>query len=153
MKLGLITVGKGSPSWADDAVADYGRRIRRFGGLQETTLKPEPFKGDVDAVRHAEGKRILGAIKPRDRLVALDERGERLSTEAFAAMLRQGMGAEGRCIFALGGPYGHSPAVRDAAWKSVRLSDLVLNHQVARVLFYEQVYRAFTLMNGVPYHH
>jgi 23S rRNA (pseudouridine1915-N3)-methyltransferase len=153
MKLTLLTVGKGSPPWADGAVADYAKRIRRFGGIEEIVLKPEPFRGDVDAVRAAEGKRILGRVRPRDRLVALDERGLQHDSHAFAGLLQDGLGSEGRCVFAMGGPYGHAPEVRAAAWRTVRLSTLVLNHQVARVLFYEQIYRAHTLLNGVPYHH
>lgn len=153
MKLWVLGVGRGAPRWADDAVTDYTKRMRRFGGVGEHVLKPESFRGDVDAVRAAEAKRILGWVKPRDRLVALDERGEAPSTEAFADLLREGLLAEGRLVFAMGGPYGHDPSVRHAAWRVVRLSSLVLNHQVARVVLMEQLYRAFTLHHGIPYHH
>jgi 23S rRNA (pseudouridine1915-N3)-methyltransferase len=59
----------------------------------------------------------------------------------------------GTVVFAIGGPYGHGEAVRARAWRTVRLSDLVLNHEVARVVLYEQLYRALTLLEGVPYHH
>ena len=153
MKIRLLTVGKGKTSWADEAVGTYARRLRRYGGLEETTLKPERFKGDVEAVRDAEAERILGAISSRDLLVALDERGDAPDSHAFAALIDEGLGAEGSLVFALGGPYGHGPAVRARAWKTVRLSNLVLNHQVARVLFYEQLYRGFTILRGEPYHH
>jgi len=60
---------------------------------------------------------------------------------------------QGTVVFAMGGPYGHDPSVRAAAWRTVRLSDLVLNHEVARVVLYEQLYRALTLLEGAPYHH
>jgi 23S rRNA (pseudouridine1915-N3)-methyltransferase len=153
VKLKLVTVGKGAPSWADAAVADYAKRLRRLGGVEEHTLKPEKFRGDVDAVRRAEGGRILQFIKPRDRLVVLDERGVGLSTEDFTKLLESGLQAEASLVFTIGGPYGHDPAVRQRAWRVVRLSDMVLNHQVARVVWFEQVYRAMTLMNGTPYHH
>lgn len=153
MKLRLVGIGKGGPAWADAAVADYATRLRRFGGLEELELKPEPFRGDVEAVRAAEAERLLARIGPRDRLVALDERGEDLDTEAFARLVETGLGAEGALWFALGGPYGHGPEVRRRAWRTVRLSSLVLNHQLARVVVVEQIYRAFTLLRGMPYHH
>jgi len=153
VKLRLLTVGKGSPNWADDAVHDYGRRLRRFGGLEEIGLRPEKFRGDIQAVRDAEAQRILGRVGPGDRLIALDERGSAPSTEQFAKLLDQGLREGRHLVFAMGGPYGHGAAVRDKAWKVVRLSSMVLNHQVARVVFYEQVYRAFTVLKGIPYHH
>jgi 23S rRNA (pseudouridine1915-N3)-methyltransferase len=153
VKLRLVTVGKGSTDWADAACEDYGKRLRRFGGVEEVCLKPEVFRGDVDAVRRAEAARLLGALSERDRLVALDERGISPDSHGFAALIEEGLLAEGRLVFAIGGPYGHDESVRRAAWRTVRLSSLVLNHQVARVVWFEQVYRAMTLLNGVPYHH
>jgi 23S rRNA (pseudouridine1915-N3)-methyltransferase len=148
----VLVVGRGRSSWADEAVADYTGRVRRFGGVGEEDLKAEPFRGDVDRVRTAEGERVLSRVGPRDRLVVLDERGERLDSEAFAALVDQGRQLGG-VVFAIGGPYGHAPAVRSAAWRVIRLSDLVLNHHLARVVLYEQLYRALTLIEGIPYHH
>ncbi len=153
MKLRLISVGKGAPTWADEATQDYARRLRRLGGLDEVVLKPELFRGDVEAVRNAEAERILARVSPRDRLVALDERGETLSTEGFVELLTEGLRAEGALVFALGGPYGHGAAVRERAWRVLRLSSMVLNHQVARVVLAEQLYRATTVIDGTPYHH
>lgn len=153
MKLRLVVVGRGGVPWADAAVDDWGRRLKRYGGIEETALRPELFRGDVDAVRDAEAKRVLAEVGPRDRLVALDERGERLDTHQFAGLVEQGLGAGGSLVLAIGGPYGHGAAVRAAAWRTLRLSDLVLNHEVARVVLYEQLYRAFTVLRGEPYHH
>ena len=121
------------------------------GGIEEHSVRPERFRGDVEVVRRAEAERLLAA-GARAQLVALDERGETLSTEAFARLVDEGRRA-GRLAFALGGPYGHGAALRASAWRTVRLSELVLNHEVARVLLYEQLYRAMTLLEGVPYHH
>ncbi len=149
----LLTVGRGSTAWADEAVNDYAKRSRRYGGIEELRLKPERFRGDVAAVRSAEGARILGALRDRDRLICLDERGRDPDSDGFAALLEQGMQAEGRLVFAIGGPYGHDPLVRERAWRVVRLSRLVLNHEVARLVLYEQLYRAWTLLHGAPYHH
>lgn len=153
MKLRLLALGKGAPGWADEAFEDYARRLRRHGGLEEVVLKPEPFRGDVDAVRAAEAERLLARVGSRDRLVALDERGEDLGTDGFVELLRAGLRAEGSLVFAIGGPYGHGPKVRERAWRVVRLSSLVLNHQIARVVLVEQIYRGFTVIDGIPYHH
>lgn len=148
----LLIVGRSRCPWADEAVADWTRRLRRWGGLVEEDVKAEPFRGDVEAVRSAEAARLLARVGPRDRLVALDERGERLDTEGFAALVDAGR-QQGPVVFALGGPYGHGAELRRAAWRTVRLSDLVLNHEVARVVLVEQLYRALGVLEGSPYHH
>lgn len=153
MSLRLVCVARKAPRWADDAVADYVKRLRRHGGLDEVQLKPSRFTGDVDAVRAEESDRLLALVSPRDRLVCLDERGDALDTEGFAALVDEGRQAGGDLVFALGGPYGHDARARAAAWRTVRLSSLVLNHQVARVLVVEQIYRAFCVLEGSPYHH
>lgn len=150
-RLKVALVGKGRCAWADAAVDDYGRRLKRHGKLEEISVKPELFRGDVDAVRAAEGLRLRKALD-RDVLVALDERGERLDTDGFADLLGE-LALRGSVGFALGGAYGLDASVRAAAARTVRLSDLVLNHEVARVVLYEQLYRAVTLREGIPYHH
>jgi len=121
--------------------------------LEIVELRPEPDRGDPAAVRAAEGRRLLERIGPRDRLVVLDERGLAPDTPAFRDLLVEGLGAEGRLWWAVGGSWGHDEAVRQRAWRVVRLSSLVMNHDLARVVLVEQIYRAFTLLHGVPYHH
>lgn len=154
MRVRVLVVGKGSTAWADAAVDDYARRLRRHGQVEEVRLKPERFRGDEARVRAAEGRRILDKVGDRDLLVALDERGQRLSTPQFADLLREArLSGATRLVFAIGGPYGHDPGVRSAARRTVRLSDLVLNHEVARVVLYEQLYRAAKIVAGEPYHH
>lgn len=148
----MRVAGKGRCAWADDAVLDYGRRVQRLGGFDEQLVKPELFRGDVEAVRAAEASRVLQRVGPRDVLIALDERGEALATEGFAERLDRWR-QEGTVVFAIGGPYGHGAAVRAQSRASVRLSSMVLNHELARVVLVEQLYRALTVLEGVPYHH
>lgn len=150
-RFGVWVVGRPRSGWANEAVEDYTRRIRRYGGVEERFVRPERFRGDPEAVRQAEADRLLGAIG-RARLVALDERGKALDSLAFAGLVDEGR-QSGALAFAIGGPYGHGEALRQAAWRTVRLSELVLNHEVARVVLYEQLYRALTLLEGAPYHH
>jgi len=148
----VLVVGRARCDWAQTAADDYTKRLRRYGGVEEDEIRNEPFRGDIDAVRNAEAERIVARVGPRDRLVALDERGERLDSHAFATLVDQGR-QQGTVLFAIGGPYGHGAPVRTRAWRTVRLSDLVLNHELARVVLYEQLYRALTLLEGAPYHH
>ena len=148
----LLTVGRSRAGWASEAIAEWAKRLGRAGGFEEVAIRAEPFRGDEERVRQAEGERLLEHVGPRDRLVVLDERGDRLDTKAFAALVDAAR-QSGRVVFAIGGPYGHAEPVRAAAWRTVRLSDLVLNHEIARVVLVEQLYRAITLLEGGPYHH
>lgn len=148
----LVTVGRSNCKWAEQATGDYAKRLRRYGGIQEETVKHETFRGDVAAVKRAEGQRILKRLAPRDCVVALDERGLSLSSHEFAELMEQGR-QRGQVVFCIGGAYGLDPGVRERAWKTITLSPMVLNHEVARVVLYEQVYRAMTILSGVPYHH
>ena len=154
MKAVLLRVGKGRTRWADEAADDYGKRLRRNLPLTEERVKPSRFRGDEQAVRDAEARAILDRIKPGDRLVALDERGELPTTQGFTDLISAATreGAH-RLVFAIGGPYGHGEAVRDQAWRTVALSRMVLNHELARVVLVEQLYRASTLLWGGSYHH
>lgn len=154
MKLVILTVGQGGFPWAEAAVQEYAKRLRRWGGLEQEVVKVEKYRGDLVAVRTAESARLLGRVGPRDRLVALDERGEDLDTYGFVALVQAArMDGVGRLVFAFGGAYGHDPSLRERAHRVVRLSAAVLNHDIARIVLAEQLYRVMTLAEGVPYHH
>ena len=153
MKAVLLRVGRGRTSWADDGVADYSRRLTRMK-YEERLIKPARFTGNVEAVRREEADRILQQLKPGDRLIALDERGALLTTEQVAGLVRTAASASTRrLVFAIGGPYGHGAEVRARAHKVVALSGMVLNHELARVVLVEQLYRVSTLLWGGSYHH
>jgi len=150
----VCCVGKPGHPWAEPAVQDYARRLRRWDGIEDRWIKPERFRGDADAVRAAESGRVLATVTPRDTLVALDERGQAVDTDGFRALIEAArLDGVTRLIFAIGGAYGHAPSLRDRADRTVQLSRLVLNHEVARIVLYEQIYRSYAAMNGVPYHH
>ncbi len=154
MKLATIWVGKGRVQWAEAGSTEYTRRLPKHLGYQDIQLKPSTYKGNEAVVRDAEAQSILASIKSGDRLVAMDERGLDLTSEAFASLIDSAaqLGTK-RLVFAIGGPYGHGTAVRNQAWKTVRLSRMVLNHSMARMLLSEQLYRASTLLWGGQYHH
>lgn len=153
MKAVLLRVAKGRVGWADTAVAHYAKRLQRMK-LVEERIPTARFRGDVEAVRAEEAQLILSRLRPRDRLIALDERGELPSTETLAQWVdRSAHAGVGRLVFAIGGPYGHGAAVREAAWRSLALSKMVTNHELARVFMVEQLYRVSTVLWGGAYHH
>ncbi len=133
-------------AWADEACAEWGRRIGRYLPFEEALLRA--------GTASEESARLSAVVPPRGRLVVLDERGVAMGSEAFAALI-DGAAREGasHLVYAIGGAYGHAPDVRARAWKVVRMSDLVLAHAVARVVLLEQIYRACTIRAGEPYHH
>jgi 23S rRNA (pseudouridine1915-N3)-methyltransferase len=154
VKVATVWVGKGRVKWADAGSTEYTRRLPHHLGYKEVQIKPAPFKGNKAEVKTTEAGKILEQIKSGDRLVALDERGMDLSSEAFANLIDEAtkLGTR-RLVFAIGGPFGHGEEVRNQAWKTVRLSHMVLNHSMARMLLSEQLYRASTLLWGGQYHH
>lgn len=133
---------------------EYLARVRHVLPAEEWVLKPATFRGSVEAVRKDEGARLLERLKAGDVFYVLDERGQALGTEAWRDLVQGAMnGGARRVVFALGGPYGHGDEVRQRAARMLSLSPLVLNHQVARVVVAEQLYRVVSLMRGEPYHH
>lgn len=146
MKLVAASVRAGRTGWADEACAEWSRRIARYLPFEEVAIRP----GNAAE----EAQRLFAHVPPRGRLVALDERGTTLTSEAFAGLV-DAAAREGatHVVYAIGGAYGHAPDVRARAWKVVRMSDWVLAHAVARVVLLEQIYRACTIRAGEPYHH
>ena len=154
MEIHLVVIGTRPPEWVVEGFVHYARRLPRNLPFEEERVKPTRFRGDVEAVRAAEAEALLARVKPGDRLIALDERGELPTTEAFTGWIDDSARAGvRRIVFAIGGPYGHGPAVRKAAWKTLALSRMVLNHELARAALVEQLYRASTLLWGGSYHH
>jgi 23S rRNA (pseudouridine1915-N3)-methyltransferase len=150
----VLTVGKPSRGWSQTAVEDYERRLRRWDGVDSLWVKAELYRGDVDAVRDAEASRVRGHVHERDVLVLMDERGRDLDTHEFTSLIENArINSVQRLLFAIGGAYGHAHSLAPSAQHVIRLSSMVLNHEVARVVLYEQIYRAYTLIHGVPYHH
>ena len=153
MKVVILRVAKGNVSWADEATAVYLNRIQRHWKVSEAKLKLAP-KGEVKKRRKIESAQIKSFLGVRDRLILLEERGEQASTETLASWLEMAMNmGTQRLVFAIGGPFGHDESLHPQAWKKLGLSKMVLNHEVARVVLAEQLYRASTIIYGGQYHH
>lgn len=154
MKLLVIAVGQRVPDWAQTAWADYAKRFPPELRLELKAIKTEPRSGGktTEQIMTAERQRIEAAIPSCTHVVALDERGSALTTAALAAKLSQWQGQGGDVALLIGGPDGLHPALRQAAHERIRLSDLTLPHAMVRVLLVEQLYRAWSINAGHPYH-
>lgn len=156
MKLLLLAIGQRQPAWADAAWADFAKRFPAEMRLELKALKAEPRTSGRNAEQcvAAERARFEQALQPLKgvRRVALDERGERLTTRALADRI-EAWRADGRDVALLiGGPDGLDDALVAGSDERLRLSDLTLPHALARVVLAEALYRAWTLAQGHPYH-
>lgn len=153
-KIGFIWVGKLKESFARDGCGLYWKKLSRFFQLDEAVIKDAPGKLPPLEKNKVEGERILSKVKPGDTLIILDELGERLTSRSLADLVRKWTDAPNqRPVFVIGGPFGLSDEVKQAARQTIRLSDMTLPHELARLLLLEQLYRAGTIHKNMPYHH
>ena len=155
MKIALLFVGKTESGYLPAAIAMYVTRLSRYVSV-EVKVTPEPKNAgslSEQEQKKREGELILAAAGEGE-LLLLDERGKELSSVEFAHFLSQKMqGAAKRLTFVAGGAYGFSEAVYARADGQIALSRMTFSHQMVRLIFVEQLYRAFTIMSGAPYHH
>ncbi len=153
MKLLVVAVGQRQPAWADLAWADFAKRFPPEMRLELKAVKAEPRQGKSAAqCIAAEARRIETALSKGVRRVLLDQRGARLSTAQVAERMRLWRGDGRDVAFVIGGPDGLHPTLEATADETLRLSDLTLPHALARVLLAEALYRAWSVLEGHPYH-
>lgn len=154
MKLLVAAIGQRQPAWAGEAWADFAKRFPPEMRLELKALKAEPRSGGKTAeqCRAAEAQRLEAAVPKGSRRVLLDERGTRVTTAQLSQRVQAWRG-EGRDVALLiGGPDGIDAKLKSSADETLRLSDLTLPHAFARVLLAEALYRAWSLLDGHPYH-
>jgi len=153
MKLLIVAVGQRVPDWAQTAWDDYAKRFPPELKVELKAVKTEPRGSkSLETVYAAERVRIEAAIPRGARIVALDERGTSLTTVALADKLKAWQLGADDVALVIGGPDGLDPGFRQAAQERIRLSDLTLPHAMVRVLLIEQLYRAWSINAGHPYH-
>lgn len=160
MQLRIVAVGHRMPGWVDEAVADYLKRLPSEWQARIAAVKAEPRTGDPTRRSEAatatlmakEAERIRAQLLPRSRLVVLDERGVDLTTRKLAGRLAAWQADAQPVALVIGGPDGIDAALRASADESIRLSSLTLPHAMVRVLLVEQLYRAWSINTGHPYH-
>lgn len=154
MHIRLIAVGDRQPGWVDEAFDSYTTRFPREWGFRLDALPTaRRSRNDKSAkARDLEGRQILDKLKNDEMLVLLDERGRQFTSKELAERLSSWQNDGRDLCFVIGGPDGVSAECRDRADAVWSLSDLTLPHGLARVLFAEQLYRAWSLQSGHPYH-
>lgn len=155
MKTVLILVGKTTDKHFQAGIDDYVGRIGHYMSF-ELVVIPE-LKNTKNLTEEqqktAEGELILKQLQPSDTVVLLDEHGREQRSVEFAKWLEQKQATARRLVFIVGGPYGFSKAVYGRANEQLSLSKMTFSHQMIRLVFTEQVYRACTIIRGEPYHH
>ncbi|MDD5028430.1 MAG: 23S rRNA (pseudouridine(1915)-N(3))-methyltransferase RlmH [Rhodoferax sp.] len=153
MRLLIVAVGQRVPDWAQTAWDDYAKRFPFEIKVELKAVKTEPRGSKaLETLLAAERARIEAAIPKGCHVVALDERGSQLTTQALAGKLTDWQLSGGDVALVIGGPDGLEPAFKQAAHERLRLSDLTLPHAFARVLLIEQLYRAWSINAHHPYH-
>jgi 23S rRNA (pseudouridine1915-N3)-methyltransferase len=153
MKLLIVAVGQRVPDWAQTAWDDYAKRFPPELKVELKAVKTEPRGSKTLDTLYAAERARIEAVTPRGaRIVALDERGTSLTTVALAGKLKAWQLGADDVALVIGGPDGLDPAFRQAAHERIRLSDLTLPHAMVRVLLIEQLYRAWSINAGHPYH-
>lgn len=155
MKTLLILVGKTTDRHFQAGIADYVERISHYMPFDLVTI-PE-LKNTKSLTEEqqkvAEGELIMRQLQTGDTVVLLDEHGRELRSVEFARWLEQKRNTARRLVFVIGGPYGFSEAVYARSNEQLSLSKMTFSHQMVRLVFTEQVYRACTIIRGEPYHH
>lgn len=153
MRLKIITVGRRPPHWVQAGFDEFASRMPRYLPLELVEISPGAARrsGDVDRAREQEADALLAAARSA-RVIALDERGAAWTTRDLAGRLEGFMQGGGDVAFLVGGADGLADRCRAQAMHTWSLSALTLPHLLVRVVLAEQLYRAFTLLDGHPYH-
>ncbi len=158
MKITFLAVGPIKKPYAKDGVDEYLKRIGSYAQVETIDIKEEKYsvKTPRAEVLKREGERILAKVKPSDFLIVLSEAGTGFGSEAFSIKIGGiigGRAGKKGIAFVIGGPYGLSKDVVEAADLVLSLSKMTLPHDLARLVLAEQVYRAFTILRNEPYSH
>lgn len=152
MRLRVVAVGKDRSGLYAPAVEEYAKRLSRYGRFELVEVPEARRHAGTPQAREEEGASLLAKLAPRERVVALDERGEELTSVAFAARVQRWQERGQDVTLVIGGSDGLSAAVLARADEKLAVSRFTLAHRLARLVLVEQIYRAMTLLRGEPYH-
>ena len=158
MKIKIVTVGKLKEKYLKDGIAEYSKRISRFATVEMIELADEKTPdrasdSENEKILDLEGNRIISKIGDREFVIVLAIEGKTLSSEEFSKQLEQAsINGYSTLTFVIGGSLGLSPQVKKRANLFLSFGRLTLPHQLMRLVLTEQIYRAFTIQQGSPYH-
>lgn len=152
----MIVVGKTVQKWLQDGIAEYQSRLEHFCQFEIQVIPDLKNNRSMDfqTQKNLEGQSILKLLQPGDDTYLLDDKGQDFTSPGLASWLEKRMAQSSkRIIFIIGGPYGFSQPVYNQVKGRISLSRMTFSHQMVRLIFVEQLYRAFTIQNNLPYHH
>lgn len=156
MKVTLLQIDKTTESYLQEGIDIYLKRIKNYTALEVLTInvpKTVRMRPEMEQKRE-ESKLILKAIRENDYLVLLDESGKLLNSTGFSSFLeKKGLENVKNLVFVIGGPFGFDPVMYQRANYKLSLSPMTFSHQMVRLFFAEQIYRALTISKGEKYHH
>ncbi len=154
MRILLLTMGKTDIRWVAEGLEMYASRLVHYVPFSIKELPELKGAGSLrpEQIKQKEGEALLKAIKPADTVILLDERGEEFTSKQFAERMGKYLQAGKDVVFVVGGAYGFSPSMYERAQAKLSLSKMTCSHQLVRTVFAEQLYRAFTILKGEPYH-
>ncbi len=156
MNIVLLTVGRTDVKWVKEGLDLYASRLVHYVPFSVNEI-PELKKVSAltkQQIKEKEGELILKQLSPSDVLILLDEHGREFRSLEFADYVQRQLSSGARnLVFVIGGAYGFSEAVYSRAQGKISLSRMTFSHQMVRTVFAEQLYRAFTILRGEPYHH
>lgn len=156
MKITLLTVGKTDKAWVREGLDIYVSRLKHY--VQFAVAEIPELKNvsslSKEQIKSKEGELILKSIRTEDDVILLDEHGKEYGSAEWARILQEKLSHSARnIVFVIGGAYGFSDEVYKRADGKMSLSKMTFSHQMVRAIFAEQLYRAFTIIKGEPYHH
>lgn len=156
MKITLLTVGKTDKDWVRQGMDIYISRLKHYIPFSVVEIPELKNVSSLtkDQIKTREGELILKNVRPADDMILMDERGKQYTSVELAKVIQDKISYAGKdMVFVIGGAYGFSEAVYRRADSKISLSKMTFSHQMVRAIFVEQIYRAFTIMRGEPYHH
>lgn len=156
MKITLLVVGKTEDRYLIEGIDKYLNRLKHYIGFNIIVIPEVKNTKNLSEAQQKsrEGELILKHTVNTDTVILLDEKGKKYTSVLFANYLnKQMIGSVQHMIFVVGGPYGFDESVYKRANGSISLSDMTFSHQMVRLFFVEQLYRAFSILKGEPYHH
>jgi 23S rRNA (pseudouridine1915-N3)-methyltransferase len=154
MKIKLLVVGKTDEKYLCEGIEKFFKRINHYINYEMEVIpdvKPGG-KPDISKLKLEEGKLILKKINLKDQVILLDEKGSAFTSLQFSNFLQKKINGGANLVFVIGGPFGFSKEVYERANDKVSLSAMTFSHQMIRLFFNEQLYRAFTILKGEKYH-
>ena len=154
MNIKLIVIGETNNKDLKQLVNQYVSKLKHYIKFELVVLKDERKKLQQNVQIKKEGEKILSILKKNDFIILLDENGEQLSSVGFSKFIQKKLNSGMKTLtFIVGGPYGFSDEVKAISQQQLSLSKMTFSHEMVRLFFTEQLYRAFSILNNEPYHH